>query len=74
MNRYIILRDLKSIQGAKFFKNEVVIGKTNNNGVHIDVIRENGYKNNVNNLVKNKDIKKVLGGNFLRVYRMNNPN
>ena len=59
MNRYIILRDLKSIQGAKFFKNEVVIGKTNNNGVHIDVIRENGYKNNVNNLVKNKDIKKV---------------
>jgi hypothetical protein len=59
MNRYIILRDLKSIQGAKFFKNEVVIGKANNNGVHIDVIRENGYKNNVNNLVKNKDIKKV---------------
>jgi hypothetical protein len=59
LKKYIILRDLTSIQGAKFFKNEVVLGKANNNGYHIDVIRENGYKNNLNNLIKDKDIKKV---------------
>jgi len=59
MNKYIILRDLTSIQGAKFFKNEVVLGRANNNGYHIDVVRENGYKNNINNLIKDKDIQKV---------------
>jgi hypothetical protein len=58
-NRYIILRDLTSIQGAKFFKNEVVLGKSNINGLHIDVIRENRFKNNINQLIKGKDIQKV---------------
>ncbi len=59
MKKYIILRDITSIQGARFFKNEVVLGTPNSNGYHIDVIRENGYKNNINNLIKNKDIQKV---------------
>ena len=59
MPRYRILQDLKSIQGAKFFKGEVVDGTPNNDGYHIDVVRENGLRNNINNLIKGYDLEKV---------------
>ena len=59
MPRYRILQDLKSIQGAKFFKGEVVEGTPNNDGYHIDVVRENGLRDNINTLIKKYDLEKV---------------
>jgi len=59
MNRYKIKKDLRSIQGAKFFKDEVVEGVMNPDGYHIDIVRENGFRNNLNSLINRHDVEKV---------------
>ena len=59
MSRYRLKRNLRSIQGADFFKDEVVEGSLNPDGLHIDIVRDNKFKNNINTLINYSDVEKV---------------
>jgi hypothetical protein len=59
MSRYKLKRDLISIQGANFFKDEIVEGSLNPDGLHIDIVRDNKSKKNINTLINYSDVEKV---------------